>query len=597
MLQFLRMFEGRSRRAKVGNVLFAMIGLLVAATVVTAKPSRSMLAAERVAMPMEGDPPPSTTSTTSTGGIRLPQVPNGPSWPGPSSCFCTDNGIAPRSGAWSLHGCPNGFITLGHEITFANLSYFAGFPSCALTIGGSGGVLELISPGRYRAVGTGCVEIKLECEMDGICTTCDICNVCVVAAGTCRATVAIMEGPPDNVITPEQLPNVVIRAAGGPEGGAYFWDMRIFGDANACDACVPPDPICRCEHLTPPCPVPPGCLENFTSPGRDTLRLGDHPAFPSNLSQVQPGDCVKVRVRYVFEETNGQSCEACSTYRFIIASDRDGDGLGDAAETGGPNGAPGGTDPDDADSDDDGYCDGDEVHRALSNPMNAASRPSGIWIADEDGDGLSKLDDVRIPKYATALTELPEVFDTDHDGVPDLAEVQLGLDPRRARTAVGTDGAEGVHDRYSPQYAGRDLDDDLLDDDFERRNGLDPLRADMDGDGIRDGVELRWSPPTDPFTTHRLESADTDGDGLSDYEEVTFYRSNPDSVDSDRDGLLDFFEVKAGLNPTTGYSFARRFTDWNGQEVVEQGAFDFEGDESAKPKKNRVSQLSRLSAA
>ncbi len=148
--------------------------------------------------------------------------------------------------------------------------------------------------------------------------------------------------------------------------------------------------------------------------------------------------------------------------------------------------------------------------------------------------------------------------------------------------------------------AGRDLDDDLLDDDFERRNGLDPLRADMDGDGIRDGVGLRCflpNRPTDPFTTHRLESADTDGDGLSDYEEVTFYRSNPDSVDSDRDGLLDFFEVKAGLNPTTGYSFARRFTDWNGQEVVEQGAFDFEGDESAKPKKNRVSQLSRLSAA
>jgi hypothetical protein len=42
---------------------------------------------------------------------------------------------------------------------------------------------------------------------------------------------------------------------------------------------------------------------------------------------------------------------------------------------------------------------------------------------------------------------------------------------------------------------------------------------------------------------------DSDNDGLTDYEEVNFYKSNPAVGDTDGDGFLDGAEVKNGFNP------------------------------------------------
>jgi outer membrane protein OmpA-like peptidoglycan-associated protein len=58
---------------------------------------------------------------------------------------------------------------------------------------------------------------------------------------------------------------------------------------------------------------------------------------------------------------------------------------------------------------------------------------------------------------------------------------------------------------------------------------------DNDGDGLTNGYEEKIG--TDPNKT------DTDGDGLSDYEEVTKYHTNPVKADSDGDGLSDSDEV------------------------------------------------------
>src|SRR5262249_40592548 len=58
---------------------------------------------------------------------------------------------------------------------------------------------------------------------------------------------------------------------------------------------------------------------------------------------------------------------------------------------------------------------------------------------------------------------------------------------------------------------------------------------DSDLDGLVDSVEAAVG--TDPF------AADTDGDGLSDGEEVLAFESDPLGVDSDGDGLLDGDEV------------------------------------------------------
>lgn len=65
---------------------------------------------------------------------------------------------------------------------------------------------------------------------------------------------------------------------------------------------------------------------------------------------------------------------------------------------------------------------------------------------------------------------------------------------------------------------------------------------DTDGDGLTDADEINIY-HTDP------NKVDTDGDGLTDYEEVKIYHTDPNNPDTDGDGYKDGAEVKAGYNP------------------------------------------------
>jgi F5/8 type C domain/Bacterial TSP3 repeat len=67
-------------------------------------------------------------------------------------------------------------------------------------------------------------------------------------------------------------------------------------------------------------------------------------------------------------------------------------------------------------------------------------------------------------------------------------------------------------------------------------------KIDGDGDGLSDWDELSVY-HTDPFR------ADTDGDGLSDGEEVLNYGTDPNKADTDGDGIGDGVEVKQGSKP------------------------------------------------
>jgi cell wall-associated NlpC family hydrolase len=82
-----------------------------------------------------------------------------------------------------------------------------------------------------------------------------------------------------------------------------------------------------------------------------------------------------------------------------------------------------------------------------------------------------------------------------------------------------------------PELGGPDSDRDGLSDALERRMGLDPLRADTDGDNLTDAQEL---------ITHGTDGrkADTDGDQLNDAFELA-QGLNPLAPDSDADGHLD----------------------------------------------------------
>lgn len=86
------------------------------------------------------------------------------------------------------------------------------------------------------------------------------------------------------------------------------------------------------------------------------------------------------------------------------------------------------------------------------------------------------------------------------------------------------------------------------------------LSDDFDGDGLSLIEEYEYD--TNPF------AADTDEDGLSDYEEIKVYCTSPIKEDTDDDGMSDGTEVSCGLNPL------KKDTDGDGtvdgEEVVRQ---------------------------
>jgi len=85
----------------------------------------------------------------------------------------------------------------------------------------------------------------------------------------------------------------------------------------------------------------------------------------------------------------------------------------------------------------------------------------------------------------------------------------------------------------------------------------DPNNPDSDGDGLSDGDEVR-SYNTDP------NNADTDGDGLSDGDEVHKYHTSPRLADTDGDGLSDGDEVlKYHLDPLAQDSDGDGLSDYD----------------------------------
>ena len=115
-----------------------------------------------------------------------------------------------------------------------------------------------------------------------------------------------------------------------------------------------------------------------------------------------------------------------------------------------------GTDPLDADSDDDGLPDGFEVAYGF-NPL-----AGGEENLDADADGLTN--------YQEALAGTnPTLVDTDADGLLDAFEVAYGLDPLVAGDEAG------------------DPDNDGLTSLEEQALGTNPIVADTDGDAADDG--------------------------------------------------------------------------------------------------------------
>lgn len=176
------------------------------------------------------------------------------------------------------------------------------------------------------------------------------------------------------------------------------------------------------------------------------------------------------------------------------------------------------TDPSNNDTmppDGDGMWDGWEVYYDL-NPLD----PDDAF-QDPDDDG----------------------FDFDHDGWIDFNETFMNLEEFRNGT-----------DPFEP-----DTDGDTMIDGWEVEYGLDPLHDDSNGDLDGDSILniLEWNNTffdVDGIMQMNPASHDSDGDGLTDQEEIINgtdgYITDPTAPDTDFDGIPDGWEVENGMNPT-----------------------------------------------
>jgi len=211
----------------------------------------------------------------------------------------------------------------------------------------------------------------------------------------------------------------------------------------------------------------------------------------------------------------------------IPAIDTDGDGLSDAEEN------KLGTDPLLMDTDQDSISDSEEVGVNLDSPLD--SDEDGLIDAldfDDDNDGISTLAEERVGTSSLHA-------DTDEDGILDSIEVGSDLD-----APLDTDG-DGIINALDT-----DDDDDNIETIQEALLGTNHLLIDSDGDGLSDSEEIAdlMDEPLDTDKDGILDAVDTDekldqdNDGLSDLLEAKLL-TDPKKADSDGDGINDDIEV------------------------------------------------------
>ena len=185
------------------------------------------------------------------------------------------------------------------------------------------------------------------------------------------------------------------------------------------------------------------------------------------------------------------------------SNDQDGDGVIDPLDQ-----CSGGDDSLDSDGDGVGDC--------------ADLCPGGNDNLDADGDG--------IPDGCDQCPGFDDSLDSDGDGVPDGCDLCPGfndsLDADGDGVPDGCDQCPGFDDSL-------DADGDGVSDGCDQCPGFDDS-LDINGNGTPDGCE---------------SMLDSDGDGLTDIDEINIYSTDPVNSDTDGDGVHDGFEVDNATDP------------------------------------------------
>ena len=240
----------------------------------------------------------------------------------------------------------------------------------------------------------------------------------------------------------------------------------------------------------------------------------------------------------------------------LLNPDTDSDGINDGAEV-----LIYGTSPSNNDTDGDHLTDKFELEKHESTINKYQTDP---LAPDTDNDNLTDYEEIygefynktKIWGYQTNPLEV----DTDNDGLSDYSEIIIGTEywinsttntftayPNATRADSDSDGIKDIDERdYKTNPTSNDTDGDSLSDYNEIKfYYTDPRIKDCDKDGLTDYQEIiNYS--TDPLDN------DTDNDGLTDYQEVEGvfgYNTDPLSADTDNDGLTDGEEISLKTNP------------------------------------------------
>lgn len=111
-----------------------------------------------------------------------------------------------------------------------------------------------------------------------------------------------------------------------------------------------------------------------------------------------------------------------------------------------------------------------------------------------------------------------------------------------------------------------DIDNDGLTNEEEKTKGTDPLKSDTDVDGINDKIDAfpkdkTESRDTDSDGIGDNKDTDTDGDTLTNEQEIHQYGTNPLNSDSDGDGFGDKKETEIKTDPNK--------TDTDGDGIID----------------------------
>ena len=163
------------------------------------------------------------------------------------------------------------------------------------------------------------------------------------------------------------------------------------------------------------------------------------------------------------------------------------------------------------------------------------------YLPDENENGL--------PDFFEHITNWGILEDFDEDSLPDVIEIWIGSNPNEK----DSDG-DGLRDYYEMFI-----------------NLTDLTLADTDNNGIIDGDEDFDEDGLSTLEEYQLGShplyADTDGDGLNDYDELMVHFTNPNKMDTDKDGADDKWEIDNGFDPNDSNESFSISAETEGNEV------------------------------